>query len=313
MNSFTSSSKRAIALFAVGAVATLLLAAGATELLLRRAVLPRDSFPAHAALFRSASGPDAAFGDSHMARDFAPEAPMLNLAYPSESVRDMDWKVRRFFARNAPDRIVLQADPHLFAPYRLQAASDATRRYAADSTTTLHLFDPRLRPQLVAYWRSFLWSGFRLRQHETLTAQGALLSPGDLSARPSRRLLYEARARMREHRPVADPGATDDGRRYRALIEYLVDRGAKVCLVTMPLSPPYLTAMEERPDRAALQTWRDSLAWFKDLAAATGGRHVDHRSAIADLALFRDVDHLNGGGAAAYSPLLMRDCFGPRR
>ncbi|MGE0155095.1 MAG: hypothetical protein AB7R90_20950 [Reyranellaceae bacterium] len=310
MNSSISSSRRAIALFFLGAAATLLLVASASEFLLRREVLPRDSFAAHAALFRAAGAADAAFGDSHMARDFAPPPAMLNLAYPSESVRDMDWKARRVFARTAPGRIVLQADPHSFAPYRLEAQSDPARRYAEDGGGAIHLFDPRLRPQLMAYWGSFLWSGFTLRSRERLTEQGALLSPGDLSLRSPRRLLYEARARMREHRPVADPGATPDGSLYRALVEELVGRGARVCLVTMPLSPAYLQAMAERPDRTALLAWGENVAWFGRLAAETGARHVDHRRAVTDPALFRDVDHLNGTGALAYSPLVMRDCFG---
>jgi hypothetical protein len=310
MNSSISNSRRAIALFLVSAVATLLLVAAASELLLRRAVLPRDSFAAHAALFRSAQATDAAFGDSHMARDFSPPSPLFNLAYPSETVRDMDWKARDFFARNAARRVVLQADPHLFAPYRLDAQADPARRYAPDGAPIIRLFDGRLRPQLIAYWRSFLWSGFTLRSRETLTAQGALMSPGDLARRSSRRLLYEARARMREHRPVSDPGATQDGMAYRDLVRFLVDAGATVCLVTMPLSPAYLQAMEQRPDQDALQAWRANIAWFESVAAAIGGRYVDHRAAVMDLALFRDVDHLNAPGALVYTPLLLRDCFG---
>ena len=120
MNFFTSSSegRGPVALLAATFAGVALLLFSASEALVRTSVLHQDEFIAHAHLFMAARDTDAAFGDSHVARGFYPPKGMVNLAYPSEGIEHMDWKVRSYFADKDPGRVIVQADPHLLAPYR---------------------------------------------------------------------------------------------------------------------------------------------------------------------------------------------------
>lgn len=305
--------RRALWRFATIVAVLLALFAGASEVLLRRHVVPQDSFADHVSLFRATVLTDAAFGDSHVARDFVPDVAMANLAYPSENIDQMDWKARAFFAGRAPGRIVLQADPHLFAPYRLTGRPEGySEKFdgTAGPPLGLYILDPRFRPQITAYWSAYLRAGGDLASKIVRTANGALLSPGDLSAKAPRARLFEARERILWHSQRDGDAVVASMRTYSALLDFLSARGAQLCMVSFPLSPDYRTAFAERADPLARRARASTLAYFAAEAERVGAVYVDHRAAIDELAHFRDVDHLNRAGAQAYSGRLLSDCFG---
>lgn len=330
MSSSTSSSSRALpagsdalgegrgkplVTFAVGFILSLAIVLAASEAMLRAVVVPEDSFRAHAALFASTMLSDAAFGDSHTARDFVPPPGMVNLAFPSEGIEHMDWKVRQYFSKRRPGRVVIQADPHLFAPYRLvNRLGDYAlhlNRAGIDSRWT-YLSDPRFRPQLIALWRAFLRSGGDLSSQVRRTDSGALLSPGNLAEKTPRARTYAARARVRTHSQIA--GSQTEAQRavFSAMLDFLAARGAEICLVSYPLSPDYRTAFVRSAGAAARRERARTLHFFAAEAARSGANYVDQSHAIQDRSAFRDVDHLNGESAPAYSRRLMQACFGGR-
>ena len=304
---------QALAHFAAGLVLTLLVVFGGTELLLRQKVVPQDTFQAQAALFHIAETGDAAFGDSHGARDFVPPAGMVNLAFPSESVDHMNWKARRYFQDRRPGRVIVQADPHLFAPYRLVNRladyADEIARWGA-ARRGAYLMDNRYRPQLIAFWRAFFRSGGDLSSRVHRTDNGALLSPGDLSEKPPRVRRFEAYSRIGTHSQVAGPATRERMATYAAMLGFLAARGAELCLVTYPVAPDYLQAFAEVAEPAAREERARTLAFFASEAARHGAVYVNHEAAVTGLEQFRDVDHLNGAGAGAYSRRLTEDCFG---
>lgn len=312
MSSSISSSRRAIRIYAAAVGASLAIAAGATEALLRTQVAPQDNFARHLALLRTTDARDAAFGDSHVARGFAAEAPMVNLAYPSETIERFAWKAKAYFARLTPGRVIVQADPHLFTPYRLaDGLGDYPERIAkAPGAARLLILADHHRDRIPAYWRAFLVSGGRLASSIEFSERGTLLSGGDLSAVPGRKRAYDARARVALHRPIAQFRDTGEARAYESLLDFLFERGAEICLVTFPLSPDYRATLAEDREAEAFRTWRDLIAYFREQAERVKARYVDASAAVADAGLYRDVDHLNRAGALAYSPRLMEDCFG---
>ena len=86
---------------------------------------------------------------------------------------------------------------------------------------------------------------------------------------------------------------------------YLADRGARLCLVSFPVSPAYLEAL------AGAEVEHDAaIDFFRSVVPAGTGRFVDARAAVPDPDQFRDVDHLNTAGAQGFSARLLEMCFG---
>lgn len=308
MSSFTSSSKRSLLLYALTVPFVLAALLLASEWLVRAHVLPVEDFPAHRALYRSADVRNVALGDSHVARGFAPRNDFINLAFPSEAIPQTAWKARQYFSRRTPEKIILQADAHLFAPYRLTARLGNYPSLFADGVHGLLITQPRYRARMVGYWSAFLRNGGTLKSKVERTSQGALLSPGNLSAVPERRRLYDARARVRTHRLRPHSRLSATTAEYIALVDFLAERGAELCFVSFPLSPDYRAALAEAPDAArAMRTER--MEFFRAQAERVGARYLDNQAIIFDRAAFRDVDHLNGTAAPHYAETLKSACF----
>jgi hypothetical protein len=303
MSSFTSSSDwRFLRQWAATVIAVIFIIGAASEWLLRVHVALQDNFQAHAQLLEASRSSDAAFGDSHVARGFAPPGGMLNLAFPSENITQIAQKVQAYYSTHDPEHIIIQADPHLFAPYRLRDTGvGAKARHQAESSG-LMLLAPERRRAMRDYWIAFAKGGGMLTSKIERLENGALLSPGDLSALSPRALELIVKRRVRIHRPISGPLTDAAKNDYAGMLSALRAKGAQICLVSFPVSPPYRAAMAE----SAAPT----IAFYRDQAARVDARYVDHRALIDDLNQFRDADHLNKAGALAYSPRLMQSCFG---
>lgn len=309
MNSSTSSSRRLVTAYAAGLAAAFGAFAGASEWLVRAQVAPADTITQHVSLFRETQSPFAVFGDSHAARGFDAAAPVVNLAYPSENFIRMDWKIDRYLNKTTPQVVVLQADPHLFAPYRLE---EGLGDYPADfeqSPPAFAAFSDRYRPQLIALWRSFIARGGRIASSIEVTPQGALLSPGDLEAWSAPKAAQFTADRVTLHRPARGPAFDAAAAQYRAMAEKLSQAGARLCLVAFPVSPIYRAELAARP-AAERDDWARADAFYQSVAADVGGRYLDHRALYDDAGLYRDPDHLNADGAKVYGPVLQDACFG---
>lgn len=288
-----------------GFVLTLLLLVAATEMLVRMQVLPQDTWAGHLDLLHTATHADAAFGDSHVARGFAAQGDFVNLAYPSENIEDMSAKVRLHYADRTPGRVVIQADPHLFAAYRLFASSKpAGAQFRSGSTPLLHLTSERHRPQLVAYWQAFLEGFGTLESKVNQTPNGALLSQGDFAALPDRAQQLEARTRLTYHALGPADAVVAAQARYTEMIDFLRAKGADICLVSFPVTRAYLATT-----RDAQSGHQRATDFFRQTAGNTGARYVDARAHVSSDALFRDVDHLNVAGAKAFYTDLVDLCF----
>lgn len=272
--------------------------AGFSEWLVRDQVDPQDTRLAHLTLLETAESIHIAFGDSHVARGFEAQQGFVNLAYPSENIRDMAQKFDIYFKDRDPGKILLQADPHLFAPYRIFAETKSTNR-----EETLALFSARHKPRMLGYFEAFLRGGGQLKSRVIVTPSGSLLSPGDLSTVPLKRRTLEAAQRRHWHQIRPSGRLTASQEEYEALVTEIADRGATLCLVTFPVSRHYEEAVEDAGHREALQ-------FFQRQADRVRARYIDARHWVTDLTYFRDVDHLNGAGAALFSPRLLQACFG---
>lgn len=310
MPSSISSSERAstttapggLTVLARGFVLTLLLLVAATELLVRTQVLPQDTRVGHLELLRTSDDVDAAFGDSHVARGFAAQNSFVNLAYPSENIEDMFAKVRTHYKARTPGRVVLQADPHLFAAYRVFAPTTSN---TPDQSPVLQITTDRHRPQLNAYWLAFFEGFGTLASTVQQTENGALLSQGNFATLPLRAQQLEARTRLRYHTLAHPDAVTKAQDRYTEMLAFLTDRGAEVCLVSFPVTQAYLTANAQTKGA----DHENAIRFFQASAGQDGVRYIDARAQVLSDDLFRDVDHLNATGANMFYDTLIQQCF----
>ena len=289
---------------ALAFVATLALFVLASEALVRNHVIPQDNFEAHVSLLERSSSSDAAFGDSHTARGFAASDGFVNLAFPSEGISHMAWKVETHFADRVPGRVILQATPHLFANYRLSRSFEPYPRTVAGRPSPMgfYLTQPRHRARLPGYWTRYIESGFTLESTDRQTESGSLLSKGDFSQLAPRAQTLQAVRRARTHQLAgAEPIAKAQGQ-YSAMLDRLLQQGAQVCLVTYPVSDAYFEAVQD--------AHQPMIRYFEGEAARTGARYLDARQVVSDQARFRDSDHLNEEGAILFSQTLVDFCFG---
>jgi hypothetical protein len=120
---------------------------------------------------------------------------------------------------------------------------------------------------------------------------------------PGTRHRLEAARRVKRHSPAVAFERSSAAHRYAELVALLVERGASLCIVTMPTSPAY------REYAAADPRFSAAFAFIERLARRRGVARVSYWDRFDDLALFADVDHLNRFGAELLAPELEHDCF----
>ena len=155
MSSSTFNSRRWLLIFFAIVVTVCVVLAAASEWMVRAYVVPQDNFEWIASRLRDSKQPNAAFGDSHVAAvpDFNADD-FINLGIGATTIRKMADRVRFYFDKTRPGEVIIQADPHLLAEYRLEARGD----YVPESYSNLRLrvFDPRHRGFMQKYWLTLL-------------------------------------------------------------------------------------------------------------------------------------------------------------
>ncbi|MEN3348959.1 MAG: hypothetical protein V7632_2594 [Bradyrhizobium sp.] len=158
MSSFTFSSKHWLYLF-LSIVVTVVVTFGvASERMLRIYITPIDTYEWITSLLVSSSQPNAAFGDSHIAAVPDYNKPdFINLGIGGTTIRRMNDRVRYYYRNLQPGQVIIQADPHSFAEYRLEAQGS----YVPEVYTAyrLRILDPRHRGFMLEYWLRFIRTG----------------------------------------------------------------------------------------------------------------------------------------------------------
>lgn len=277
--------------------------AAASEWLVRSRVVPNDVHAQHLAFFAGARSAHAAFGDSRVAYGFAPGDAMVNLADSGDAVATVAFKVRAYYASRQPGRVVLQADPEQFETPRAGAAEQIAQYV---NPPRLHSLTPQHRASVLTYWRMLL-TGAPFKPVLQFNPDGSRFGYDRFDWKLEASRLADARGKALLRRPDRRnwteplPAWTD----YVSAVDFLVARGARLCLVAFPVSA------ELRRFTDGVAEYEAARAAIAKLAAERGVRLADFRAATDDLQLYYDEDHLNADGAKALSPRILRTCFGP--
>ncbi|MBF0369384.1 MAG: hypothetical protein HQL52_08015 [Magnetococcales bacterium] len=288
--------------------ALLLFSALASESLIRLKVEKQDNRLHHLTIYHTDSSPTAIFGDSHGAVDLQPKEGVVNLAYVRESIEVIAMKIRLLLDRRPLKRIILQADPSMFGPYRLDAVADVEAFRHLDqggfntSFFTLRIVLDQHRPQILNYWRVWFEVGSFQKPILRLHPGGWLEMRRQWLEMPAPRRKQETLARIALQRPPAHFADHRFTSIYTQLLTELIDvRHIPVCLIGFPMSPDYLAEMGPSFDLVQ--------SWFQKTALAHGAAYFNYVDLYGEQPhLFADQDHLNKDGAAIFSERVFHDC-----
>jgi hypothetical protein len=213
--------------------------------------------------------------------------------------------MRAYYSDRVHGRVLLQAAPHWFAPYR--------DNNMTDMLGDLLLFETGEHPKIwlmLPTFRATIYFHWKRRFEDLFIADPTQVnSPGDLekvsrwSDTDAAERAMRTLTRAQSHRPKKDPDTTETAASYVRMLQFLSDNGAETCLLTMPVSPGYLNHMNSFHEYAEVKSI------FQQLSQQFGVPYVDLSGELTDLKLFLDHDHINSEGAARISPLIEQRCF----
>jgi hypothetical protein len=346
----------------------------ASEWMLRVYILPFDNFEYIAQRLRDSTIPNAAFGDSHVAAvsDFNKDN-FINMGLGATTIRRMASRVYYYFGKVKPGNVIIEADPHLFADYRLEPRGNYIPESYGD--VRLRIFDEQHRSYMLSYWKRLIEQGALRAQSTNRPEQattnepvnkaipetaptmpaptpkgepGARGDPAGASAAPPHvsttqvgegKPIQTATAPVAQgevnalptgaadnkedpveaakfaafmdwevgvHTPVGDFRARDEARIYAELLDFLIARGAKVCLVNFPVDRFYRQRADALPQFAAVRDF------YKQVAAERRLPYVSFWNRFDDPAMFQNTDHVNLAGSAIVNREVRTACFGER-
>ena len=299
MNSSISSSKRfVIYLLSVSGIVLITLLGG-MEYFLRQQQLINAENDDYKSRFVNGKAPWVALGDSHSANALVSTTWLDNLGQASDNLGSIEGKIDIILMGRANLKgVILPADPQVFSYYRLTAdqAERVTNLRNVENNTRLLIFRPEYRPYLSRLAWSLITNPIR-RINQSNTPPNQLKKVAKNSALWRRDVALRAQL----HTPITNLLEHNAATRYRALVERIMRKNIKVCLVAYPVSELY------REMTAEPAGFRAARRFFKALAADTGARLVDQSDAFPENA-FNDPDHLLASEAPAFTNVLHQAC-----
>ena len=306
-NSYTSSFKRYLYRVFLVQAAVLGLALAASVAMVKYAVEPNDRVIRSLDLIRRATATDAAFGDSHFAWGMVGSPEFPTFAAEGETVADMELRVRYYFRDKAPGRVIIQGDPHAFAPYKLGRATHGYLENLDDRFWRRFL--DHHRQYLGRYWERVFQSGsFDVFRPKDELRWGWIVGHEQWSSIDSTVRQGMASARFQQQELIPDFEQNQFAQSFRRTLAFLKDRGAQVCVVTTPVSYEYYKFASADTNTAV------AIGFIRQVAKENGARYADFYDLYARpefASYFRDMDHLNEIGAPRFTAKAVAACFGP--
>jgi len=273
-----------------------------SEFIVRTHVEPRDDYEDKRRQLHTLSVPFAAFADSRGADGLIAGDKFANFSMRGENIITILEKAKFFAHARRPAGIILQADAHHFASYRLVSDQAALRDdLFMRSSPWLQFLRPVYRQYLLEYWQASFNNVFAGTSEDT--ADDARHTTARLTGKAVAEVNNTASIRVQLQTPIMAFANTDFAAQYEQAIEDMQHSGITVCLVTFPVSQPY------RQMAATQSSFDQVLRYYEALATKLGVTHLNLWGALND-GMFSDPDHLNKEGAAALTKIVLEGCFG---
>ncbi len=272
----------------------------ASEVLIRVAVEPRDLLLRHVQFMAKIAGDKVVIGDSHAAVGFTGQAGIANIAFPGENFATSLTKVEAFFATHKPGLLMLQVSPHQFRDKRNEGVTRDYQRLDSGEMN-LRVLSAWHGSQILDYWNTFLRrKGFGTQR--VFQSDGAQTSASRLADLPPGERENTAQQTLTGQVPPANVAASFGTQKLRQLLDRLAALGARVCLVTFPVSPDYRALAASHPE------FEETRRFIAALARERGLNYADLWASVDDDKLFYNHDHLNHQGALIVAPAIAKSC-----
>jgi len=273
----------------------------ASEILLRRHVVPNDSFEVARQVYRTGGTPFAAFGDSRIESGVRGSTQLANFGTRSDSLETVLGKAAAWLARNPHGQAIIALPPQQFSSQRLGADQSALLEdFLSEDDATLQILRQNYRRYLLEYANVVLTDPAILWRKPVVQADTATQS-ATFADKPENTRKAEAERRIQHHTPIQGFGASAAARTLRQRLQELHDTGAGICLVTMPVSSAYQNAGSLEP------AFAESRALVNRIAREIAVPYFDLWDDYPDT-LFRDPDHLHPDGAIIVTRDILERC-----
>lgn len=303
MNSSTSSSKAFLAAFGVAFAILFGVSISATEAMLRRHILPFDTHADYKRRFLSSTATTAVFGDSHVANGLVSGQDFDNFGQASDNLQTVIAKVKHRLRRGGLRRVILQADPQVFSPYRLKAeqASRIANLIGSDDPP-LTILKAEHRQYLMVYWWTVVKDPGLIFREPVRAAQTGVR----FDILPKVEQAHEASLRVQLHAPVPDLATIAATDNFRDLLVQLQQAGVQTCLISFPVSDAY------REAAAGIGSFGNAARFFRETAETYGIRYADMSGIFPD-DHFADPDHVLHEFATKLRDEVINSCFGQEK
>lgn len=268
------------------------------EVFLRVYVIPHDRLSQIAVSVYESENRNVIIGDSQIEYGFPKDYPGFeNLSINGMPVETMEIILREYYMHKKPGKIIIIAGPQMLAENRVERGDWGFKDYfklnTIDLPFMLYAFEKLVSKNLANMSK---WTDNKPDEQfkENLWEETA-----------NDKRIEMSKERMQIQRPVNDFYKTNNFKSYYRLVKLLKEKGAKVCLLRMPISVEYQELI--RNDKAFL----DSEASFKEMAKLYEVTYVDFKQIPLsyDASFFINSDHLNEKSRKLFAPLAEKFCF----
>lgn len=291
-------------LFAATLAIAVIGALAATEVMLRRHVIPFDGLETARTLFRTGDAPVAVFGDSRVANGLASNEQVANFGSPADSLTTVLEKAEAWNAKRPGGKLIVALEPQQFSRQRLTAdQNELLADFVGRDTALLQITRRVHRRFLLQYVGALIRDPAQLwRQPQPPRTIDPAAEPAfaDMPAPAQKR---EAEIRSQHHAPVAGFSNTQLARSLNTRLERLRDNGTQLCLITMPVTAAYRRVAEDEPRFAEVR------AFYANVAKSLDAPYLDLWSAYPDT-MFQDPDHMLTRAHTAITGDILKRCFG---
>jgi hypothetical protein len=279
-------------------------------------------------LIKNVDATQSVLGDSHVGwTDHMPGYAFLG--QPGQQPEELLLLVHYLYDRLPPRRVILEASPQWFGWYHWDRKPLITpgalppkilgfQPLILSEVFSRALFD-NVVEDAVAFASTIIPgahaeapkpSDQEVNQvvNEWLTARGDLGRSFIWSTFPADKRQILTTGRVYDQNPVKDFRASKAAVAYQKAIEFLLERGAKVCLFRTPVTADYVATTKLIAD----SRYDEFDRYVKELSQSLSVRSVDFRELPFEFddSKFFNQDHLNDQAATIVWPLVAKFCFG---
>ena len=284
----------------------------ATETLIRTEVDGKDLFSSHALVFHKArdhGSVNAAFGDSVVARGFAAmDLDFVNLGLGGESPFRTAIKLKAFFRKNKPNKVILSASPNIwFVDDAVDIYGNYRRTFLNNERAVLRISEPRNRYFSPVFWRQFIVDG--QLSESTVVREFGGFQQVDLSSEHS----YANKSPAEKSQNARDLINRQKRKElfiknnqsiFSDMIDFVKSHGGEVCLVSFPHSPSFRRELDPQDLYKTI-----SASLWAEFAHNKKVVFIDLFQFFEDDRYFMDFQHLNTTGAQILRKTVLNECF----